>query len=116
MSEEIPQQELLDEMARLFKRFEKDGDLSPEEDRDSWDKLVESKPPEERELIEELARFADMWRYFQGHEQKLGPEIVKAISELHKLPVAQRTARLKEINLKLLERISDADQGTQSRH
>jgi hypothetical protein len=116
MPEDTPQQELLDEMARPFKRFEKYGDLSPVEDRDSWDKLVESKPLEERELIEELARFADLWRYFQGHQQKLGPEIVDAISDLHKLPVAQRTTRLKEINLKLMERIGDAGQGAQSRH
>lgn len=116
MSEDTLQQELLDEMARLFKRFEKDGDLAPVEDREAWDNLVESKPPEERELIEELARFADLWRYFEGHKQKLGPEIVDAISELHILSVARRTARLKEINLKLMERISDAGQGAQSRH
>jgi hypothetical protein len=116
MSDDAPQKELLQEMARLFKRFQKDGDLAPIEDRGEWDKLVESKPPEERELLKELARFADVWRYFQEQKEKLGPEIVEAISQVHKLPVPERIARLKEINQKLMERVGDAGEGAQLRH
>ncbi len=116
MADDTPQKELLQEMARLLKRFEKGGDLSPIEDRDEWDKLVDSKPPEERELVKELARFADLWRYFQERKEKLGPEIVNAISQVNQLPVPERTARLKEINQKLMERVGDAGQGTQFRH
>lgn len=116
MSDDTPQKELLQEMARLFKRFEKGGDLAPIEDRGEWDKLVESKPPEERELIKELARFADLWRYFQERKEKLGPEIVSAISQVHELAVPERIASLKEINQKLMERVGDAGQGTQFRH
>src|SRR5262249_36966978 len=101
---------------QLFKRFEKDGDLGPIEDRNEWDKLVESKPPEERELVKELARFADLWRYFQERKEKLGPEIVNAISQVNSLPVPERIARLKEINQKLMERVGDAGQGGQFRH
>jgi hypothetical protein len=116
MADDTPQKELLQEMARLLKRFEKGGDLAPIEDRDEWDKLVESKPPEERELVKELARFAGLWRYFQERKEKLGPEIVNAIGQVHKLPVTERIARLKEINQKLMERVGDAGEGAQFRH
>src|SRR6201998_779262 len=92
MADDTPQKELLQEMARLFKRFEKGGDLAPIEDRDEWNKLVESKPPAQRELVKELARFADLCRYFQERKEKLGPEVVNAISQVHKLPMAERTA------------------------
>ena len=115
MSDDTPQKELLQEMAQLFKRFDKGGDLAPIEDRDEWDKLVESKPPEERELVKELARFADLWRYFRERKEKLGLEIVNAISQVHKLPVPERIVRLQEINQKLMELGSDAGQGAQFR-
>src|SRR6266481_3698010 len=107
MSDDTSQKELLQEMARLSKRFEKGGDLAPIEDRDEWDKLVESKPPEERELVKELARLADLWRYFRERKEKLGPEIVNVIGQLNQLPVPDRIARLKEVNQKLMERVGD---------
>ena len=116
MADDSPQKELLQEMAQLFKRFDKGGDLASIEDRNQWDKLVESRPPEERELVEELARFVDLWRYFQERSEKLTPEIVNAICEVHKLPVGERTPRLKEINQKLMERVVDAGPRAQFRH
>lgn len=111
MTHDTPQTDLLKEMARLFKRFDKGGDLAPIEDRNEWDKLVASKSPEERELLGELARFADLWRYFQELKEKLGPEIVKALGEASNLPLPERIARLKEINQKLMERVGDACEG-----
>lgn len=116
MSDDTPQEDLLKELAHLFKHFEKGGDLAPIEDRNEWDKLVASKPPEERELVGELARFADLWRYFQERKEKLGPEIVKALSEVPNLPVPERIVRLKEINQKLMERVGDAGEGARFRH
>jgi hypothetical protein len=116
MADDNPQRELLQEMAQLFKRLEKGGDLAPIKDRNEWDKLVESKSPEESDLLQELARFADLWRYFQERKQKLGPEIVDAISQVNQLPVPESTARLKEINHKLMERVGDAGQGSQFRN
>ncbi len=116
MTDDTPQKDLLKEMARLFKRFDKGGDLAPIEDRNEWDKLVASKPPDERELIGELTRFADLWRYFQERNEKLGPEIVKAVSEVPNLPVPERTARLKAVNQKLMERVGDAGEGARFRH
>ena len=115
MTNDAPQTDLLKEMGRLFKRFDKGEDLAPIEDRNEWDRLVASKSPEERELLGELARFTDLWRYFQERKEKLGPEIVKIISEVPNLPVPERIARLKAINQKLMERVSDAGKGAQFR-
>jgi hypothetical protein len=115
MADDNLQNELLRGMAQLLKRFKKGGDLAPIEDRSEWDKLGESKPPEERELVKELARFTDLWRYFQERKEKLGPEIVNAIGQVHSLPVPERIARLNEINQKLKERVGDAGQGAQFR-
>ena len=116
MARDTPQKELLKEMSRLFKWFQTGGDLAPIKDHGEWEKLVESKPPEERELLKELARFTDLWRYLQERKEKLGPEIVSAISQVHKLPVRERTSRLKEINQKLMERVGNAGQGAQFRN
>ena len=106
-----PQETLLQELSRLFRRFKSGGDLAPIEDRDQWDELVKSKPPEEQELANELARFADLWRYLQERNEKLGPEIVKALAEVHKLPVALRAARVRAINQELMKRIGEFDLG-----
>jgi hypothetical protein len=106
-----PQETLLQELARLFRRFKPGGDLAPIDDRDQWNELVKSKPPEEQELVNELARFADLWRYLQERNEKLGPEIVNALAEVHKLPVALRAARMREINQELMKRICEFDLG-----
>lgn len=115
MSGDAPQQELLQKMAQLFKRFQTSGDLAPVEDRSEWEKLVASKPPEERELLSELARFTDLWRYLQEREEKVGADIVDAISQVHQLPVPERILRLRKINQKLMERVGDAGEGAQLR-
>ena len=113
MSNDPPQQSLLQELARLFRRFKSGGDLAPIDDRDEWEKRVSSNPPEEQELVNELARFADLWRYLQERNEKLGPEIVQALAEVHKLPVvSRRAARVREINQKLMRRIGEFDLGT----
>ena len=111
MSNDTPQETLLQELARLFRRFKPGGDLAPIEDRDHWNELVKSRPPEEQELVNELARFADLWRYLQERNEKLGPEIVKALAEVHKLPVALRAARVREINQELMKRAGEFNLG-----
>jgi hypothetical protein len=111
MSNDAPQETLLQELARFFRRFKPGGDLAPIEDRDQWNAVVSSTPPEEQELLNELTRFADLWRYLQERNEKLGPEIVKALAEVHKLPVALRAARVREINQKLMDRIPDSGPG-----
>lgn len=115
MPEDVAQKQLLEKMALLFKRFERTGDLAPIEGRSEWENLVASEEPEERELLSELSRFVDLWRYLQKREQNLGTEIIDALSQLYRLPVFERIARLKGINHKLMERVEDAGEGTQFR-
>jgi hypothetical protein len=116
MSDKNQRRELLEVMTLMGKRMESGGDLAPVEDREEWDRLVASRPPEERRLLEELARFVDLWRYFRERNQRLGPEMVDAVRGLHTLPVAARIERLKQINLELMERVGDDGPGAQSRH
>jgi hypothetical protein len=112
MSEESPQKELLQEMAKMLARFRPGGDLAPIEDRQEWERLVHSHSHEERELLQELANFSDLWSYFQIRREKLGPEIVASLREAHELPVSQRILRLREINQRLFERIYHDGQRT----
>lgn len=115
MSDDAPQKQLLEGMAQAFQRFQKNGELAAIEDRFEWEELVRSQAPEERELLCELVRFVDLWRYLQEREERLGAEILAAISQLQQLPVPERIARLKEINYRLMERVGDAGQCAQLR-
>lgn len=116
MANDIPQAELLRQLADVLKCIEKGGKLAAIEDRDDWDTLVESQTDEQRELLQELARFTDLWRYLQEHHQKLGREIVDAIAQLHRLLIVHRISELRTINQKLMERVGDAHQNARLRH
>lgn len=107
--------QLMVETMNLVERLQA-GDLGPIEDREQWDSLIASKHPEERELLQELARFSDLWRYFRERKEKLGPEILGLIKAAAKLPIGERIVQFKEINKKLMERVGDAGQGAQIRH
>ena len=89
--------------------------LAPVESIEEWEKLLAAKPPEERQLLEELARFADLWRYLRESGQKLGPEIVDRVRGLKDLPVPERILALQDISQTLMERIGDADSSAQLR-
>ena len=115
MSNDTAQQKLLQELERFFRRFKPSGDLAPIEDRDEWEALVSSQLPAEQELLNELARFADLWRYLQERNEKLGPAIVAAIGEAHKLPPVLRAERIRDINQELMRRIGEFDLGTPQR-
>lgn len=115
MTDDIPQEELLKEIAQVIKYFETSDNLAPIKFRDGWDTLVESQTAEQRDLLQELARFSDLWRYLHERNKKLGRDIVDAIAQVHRLPVLQRVTELRTINQKLLERIGDADQNAQVR-
>ena len=116
MPNDVPQEELLKKMVQVLKRLEKGCSLAPIETRDDWDRLVESQTAEQRELLQELASFSDLWRYLQEHNEKLGRDIVDAIAQLYRLPILQRISGLRTINQKLMERVEDAHQSAQVRY
>ncbi len=107
---------ILEELDKVFSQFQPGGKLSPIEDRFEYEKGIEALPLDEQEVVRELTNFADLCKYFSERQQKLGSEIVAAMSEVHKLPVAERAARVREINQKLIERIHHAGQDTQFRN
>jgi hypothetical protein len=109
------QSERVLEIDKLFNRVQPGGDLGPIEDRPEWEKLVQSKSPEERELLQEFTNFFDLLKYFEERGEKPGLETVKAMEELPKLALPERIQRLREINRKLMERVADAGEGAQFR-
>jgi hypothetical protein len=92
------------------------GNLAAVESLEEWEKLLAAKPPKEKQLLEELARFSDLWRYFRERGQKLGPEIVNRVCGLKELPVPDRILALQDISQTLMGRIGDADSGARLRH
>jgi hypothetical protein len=89
--------------------------LSPCASREEWEQLLASNQPEMRDLLVELACFADLWRYFEEHEQRLGPSVVRDIGGLHKLALPERIAQLRKINHKLMRRLNDAGKSSRLR-
>ncbi len=116
MPDENAQNELLVEVMKLLQKFQPGGELGPIANRDEWEKRVQSYVSPDRELLQELSRFDDLWRYFQENSEKLGPEILSALREMPRLSVPERIQRMREINQKLLERIPDAGKGFKFRN
>jgi hypothetical protein len=116
MPNEDAQGDLLVEVMKLLQKFQPGGKLGPISDRDEWEKLVQSHTSQDHELLKELTRFGDLWRYFQEHKEKLGPTVLSLLKEMPKLEVPERIRRLREINQKLMERIPDAGKGLEFRN
>jgi hypothetical protein len=101
--------QMAEEVARVFKHFAPGGKLGPLEPAE-YEKMQESLPPLERELNKEVTNFVQMVDYFGRQGIKLGPDVADAMSAAAKLPVEERTARIHEINQRLMKRLSDAGQ------
>jgi hypothetical protein len=116
MANKDVQSDLVVEGMKLLQKFQPGGDLGPIEDRDEWEKRAQSRAPQDRELLQELTRFADLWRYFQENKEKLGPEVLAALKDVPKLPVPERIQRLRKINQKLMEHIPNAGKSPKFRN
>ena len=116
MTDDETRNSLEETIAQLAKRLELGANLAPVKDREEWEQIVARKPPEERELLQELARFIDIWRYFRERNERLGIGIMDAIQGLHDLPIPERIERLKQINLQLMERVGDDGKSARSRN
>ena len=110
------QSDLVVEVMKLLQKFQPRGGLEPIKDRDEWEQRVQLHAPQDRELLQELTRFADLWRYFQENKQKLGAEVLAALKDVPKLPVPERIERLRKINQKLMERIPNAGEDPKFRN
>lgn len=116
MPDEEVQIDLLVEVMKLLQRFQPEGKSGPIADRGEWEKQVRSHASQDRELLQELTRFADLRRYFQENKGTLGPAILSVLKELPNLEMPERVQRIREINQKLMERIPDAGEGLKFRN
>src|SRR5690349_11393837 len=108
-------QQFLREIKRLLRHSRRGGDLEPAATMEEWERTIASAPESSRELLRELARFADLWRFLSEREQDLGESVVEEIGALHMLAPAERLLRVKQINRKLMRRIEHAGRGSQLR-
>ena len=111
MTKQEPEDKLAAEIAEVLLQFQPGGKFGPIADRNEFDKLVDSLPPDEKELTRELTHYADLIRYFAEQNLKTGSDIADAMFAAAKLPVPERTARIREINQVLMERLNRAGQG-----
>jgi hypothetical protein len=99
----------------LVAQLQSDEPVAPCATREEWEQLLAANRPAHRDLLAELARFADLWRYFGEQEESLGSEIVGKIRGLYRLPVEERTSALKAINQALIRRLNHAGESARLR-
>lgn len=114
-SADKPHQRFLKEFECLLRHSRPGGDLEAAATMEAWERTIESAPEPSRELLRELARFADLWRFLSECEQDLGDSIVAEIGAVHALSPSERLVCLKQINRKLMERVEHARRGSQLR-
>jgi hypothetical protein len=71
--------------------------------------------PQEKELAEVCARFADLCQYFSQQNMDLPSQIVEQVRLVSKLAVDDRITRMKRLNQELMEYLNDAGPDPQVR-
>ena len=91
-------------------RFESGGDLGPVEDRNQYDGRLDSLPPEEKELAQESARFADLCQYFERQRMDVPVEILDQLRRASRLAISERVEAMKNLNQKIMEYLDNVGQ------
>jgi len=92
-------------------KFELGGELGPVEDRNEYEKRINSLPPDQRELAQENTRLADLCHYFSEQKIDVPPPVLDQVGRLSQLAMSDRIRALKSINRELMEYLNDADKG-----
>jgi len=112
MADEKPtkpiEEQLADEITRALKHFAPGGKFAPIEDPQEWEKRREALPPEQRELHLALTQFAQLLDYYDRSKIKPPLALADAMKAAAKLPLPERTARIREINQELMKRLHNA--------
>jgi len=96
-------------------KFDAGRELGPIEDRVEYDRRLDALPPDQRELAQESARFADLCRYFSDKKMDIPPQVLDQVGGLARLPIADRIRVLKDANRTLMENLSDVGENPQIR-
>jgi hypothetical protein len=91
-------------------RFESGGDLGPVEDRNQYDERLASLPPEEKELAQQSARFADLCQYFERQRMDVPVEILDQLRRASRLAITERVEAMKNLNQKIMEYLDNVGQ------
>lgn len=94
-------------------KFEVGGQYGPIEDRNEFERRLSSLPPEEKELAQESARFADLCRYFSDKKMDIPPKVLDQVAALAKRPIVVRIRVLRAVNKSLMEYLDDVGEDPQ---
>lgn len=96
-------------------RFEPGGDLGPSGDRRDYENRVNALPDTERQLAQELSRFADLCQYFERERMDVPADIVDELSRASRLPIPQRLEAIRKLNRRLMESLPNVGDGPRVR-
>ncbi len=91
-------------------KFEPGGELGPIEDRNEYERRLNSLPPDQKELAQESTRFADLCQYYCQQEVDVPHQILEQVGRLSKLALPERIRAVKDINRALMEYLNDLGQ------
>jgi hypothetical protein len=91
-------------------KFEPGGELGPIEDRNEYERRLNSLPPDQKELAQESTRFADLCQYFSQQKIDLPPDLLEQVGRLSSLAISERIRAVKSINCELMEYLNDVGQ------
>src|SRR6185437_3443715 len=84
-------------------RFEPGAELGPIEDRQEYENRVNALPDNERQLAQELSRFADLCQYFEREKVDVPAAIIDELGRASRLTVPKRIEAMKKLNQRLME-------------
>lgn len=79
------------------------GMPGPINDRGDYEREMAALPPEQREMTEELTRYADICQYFETQGMDVPPHLLRAVAEVSALPASEGAARVRQVNQELME-------------
>lgn len=95
--------------------FEVGGQYGPIEDRNEYERRLNSLPKEEKELAQESTRLADLCRYFSDKKMDIPPEVLDHVAALAERSIADRIRVLRAVNKSLMEYLDDVGEDPQIR-
>ena len=91
-------------------KFESGSESGPLDDRNQYQRRLNSLPAEQKEFAEGSTRFADLCQYFSKQRMDIPASIVERVGNVSKLPVPDRIRAIKDINRELMEYLNDVGQ------